>query len=409
LNQARSNSGTTSPSQTRDGLGQQSIPDPHIFPSRPAVGQNGNAFASRSKINGNFGPSFGGLNDGLDNGSPYSTIAAKFSFDGTSAFKRGSQGEFSAVGQSRENSISGARPNDFSVQTTPGSTSHDLPQYPFDGSSRGSISRPSGSHQPASFPLNSGSGRILPSAQASIDAGLSDLLAGSLGISDNRGTDAVTNGILNPATRPFQFDPSSQTWNGEPTAGGRSFGPSYQQQDLYSDQIPGSYMDVKRGSVERASPSSMTFPRNALNSPRYTPGLGSRADSWPHGRPISRGPSMSQEYDRQSSTPFSQVPHNFYSAGSYYGSNFSSQYNPQMQPYEMYGQTPTFRGQMSVPQFGLVNQYMPQVNIPVRPSRDQDPGKGVRSVLLEDFRASNRSNKRFELKVCTKYPPRCHR
>ncbi|KAH6653979.1 armadillo-type protein [Truncatella angustata] len=41
---------------------------------------------------------------------------------------------------------------------------------------------------------------------------------------------------------------------------------------------------------------------------------------------------------------------------------------------------------------------MPQVSVPVRPSRDQDPGKGIRSLLLEEFRKSHRNNKHYELK-----------
>lgn len=42
--------------------------------------------------------------------------------------------------------------------------------------------------------------------------------------------------------------------------------------------------------------------------------------------------------------------------------------------------------------------YLPSVSVPVRPSRDQDPGKGMRSALLEEFRSNAKSNKRYELK-----------
>lgn len=383
--QVRPSSGTASPSQTRDSLAQQSLQDSQPFQSRSAVGQNSNAFASLPKVHNGYGPSFGTANDNLDNGTAYPPLGSKFSFDGTSAFKRGSLGEFSGLGHGRENSIAGSRPNDFSSQTTPGSLNHDLPQYPFEAGSRGSISRPSGPHQSISFPTNGTSTRGL-----ALDQGLSTLLSGSLNISDNHRGDVASNGYLNPQTRPFQFNPSSQTWNNE-----RNFGQIYPQQDTHGDQIPNAYTQQgKRGSVERASPISLNFARNGVNSPRYTPG--SRQDSWSQSRPISRG--MSQDYERLSTTQFPQAPNSYYQGGAYYGNNFP-QYSLPVQAYDIYGPNANYRGQMAA-QFGMINQSMPPVSVPLRPGSrgDQDPGKGVRSVLLEEFRASNRSNKRWELK-----------
>ncbi|KAK6065758.1 hypothetical protein SCUP234_12433 [Seiridium cupressi] len=396
-NQGRSSSGTASPNQTRDSLGQQSLQDSRSFQPRTGVAQNSNAFGGRSKLATAFPPPFGSINDNLDNASSYPAVPSKYAFDGASAFKRGSQGEFPTLGPSRENSISGPRQSDFSSQTTPGSMNQDIPQYPFEGSSRGSISRPSGPPQSVSFPSSGNPTRGL--TQTGLDQGLSELLSGSMSINDSRGADVAGRGF-NPASRPFQFNPSSQAWNGDVAIYARGYGQTYQ--DVYGDQSPATYMELKRGSIERASPSSLSFPRNGLNSPRYTPGVGSRYDSWSQ-RPTSRGPSMPQDFDRQSSTPFSQVPNNYYPSGSYYGNNFPSQYPQAAQPYDMYGQNAGFRSQVAVAPFGMPGQYMPQVNIPVRPSRDQDPGKGVRSVLLEDFRASNRSNRRFELKDIYSY------
>lgn len=68
-------------------------------------------------------------------------------------------------------------------------------------------------------------------------------------------------------------------------------------------------------------------------------------------------------------------------------------------PYEQYVQNPNFRSQMPLQGYGLPMNYVTGLPVPVRPSRDQDPGKGVRSVLLEEFRGNAKSNKRYELKV----------
>lgn len=44
---------------------------------------------------------------------------------------------------------------------------------------------------------------------------------------------------------------------------------------------------------------------------------------------------------------------------------------------------------------------LPSQSIPRGPAKDQDPGVGWRSALLEDFRSNNKTNKRYELKVRT--------
>lgn len=359
--QVHPSSGTASPSQTRSAVGQSSA-----FAGRP---KNTNAF-----ING-----FGSTNDSLDNGPTFPPLGSRM-FDGTSAYKRGSLGEFPVISQARKNSVPGQRSHDFSSQTTPGSLNHDLAQYPFEGVSRSSVSRPSVPHQSISFPTN-----------GSLDQELSHLLSDSIRLNDN------SPGNPNPTTQPFRFDPSSQAWNNGFAVNGRHFSQIYPQQDPYRDQTPAAYSQQAQGaSLERASPSSHSFSRNGLSSPRYTPGTGPRQDSWSQSRPISRGPSMPQEYERQPTAQFSQPASGYYSGAPYYGNNnFSTQYSMPLQAYDIYGPNAGYRGQLAAAQFSMINQG---ASNSVRPNKDQDPGKGVRSVLLEEFRASNRSNKRWELK-----------
>jgi mRNA-binding protein PUF3 len=408
MTHARAGSGSASPNTTRDGsLAQHGIPNSQFF-ARQALGQNGTpTFSSRTKSNGaleKYPPVFGTMSDDVENSSPYPPMPSKYTLD-SATFKRGSQDQgFPALGHIRDNgSISTSRPTDFSVQTTPGSLNPDLSQFPFDSAMsanpRGSLSRPVPNHS-ISFPANGNSHRGL-SVSLGVDRELPGLLAETLRLNDGMESDAAglpTNGYLNPASQPFQFNPSSQNWSGDLPSNGRGFGQAaFAQHDSYADQASNPYPDLKRGSIDRGSPSTANFHRPGLASPRYTPGPG-RGDSWPGSRPISRNHALAQEFERQQQ--FSQNP-SFYPNGQYYGNNFSSQYSSPVQPYEIYSQNPGFRNQVQLPSYGMVNGYMLPLNAPVRPSRDQDPGKGVRSVLLEEFRGSNRSNKRFELRVCT--------
>ncbi|KAI0128524.1 armadillo-type protein [Xylariales sp. AK1849] len=401
--QGRPTSGSTSPSHTRDnGIVQQSLQDSQYFQTRSVVGQNGSPFPTRTQGRGPLDPSSTALQNrpGLDspmNGemesvAQFPSMSSRYSYDNSAPFKRGSQDQtFSGLGQSRGDNALNPRHSDFSSQTNPGSLNDLSTQYSFDhpmtSNPRGSLSRPSVPHHSGSFPTNGPSGRGLPSSHARAEHELSHLLATTLKIDDSLDNDAASlasNGYPNPASQPFQFNPSSQTWN-EYGNSGRGLGQVYPQAaETYSDQYFG-----KRGSVERGSPGSASFHRPSLDSPRFAPTPGSRETPWPS-RPISRNQAMNQSFERQQS--FSQNP-TFYSQ-QYFGNNYPTQY-PTPITYDPYGQSSGFRGQVPVPPYGL--SFVPPVSIPHRPSRD-DPGKGMRSGLLEEFRASNRSNKRYELK-----------
>lgn len=139
-----------------------------------------------------------------------------------------------------------------------------------------------------------------------------------------------------------------------------------------------------RGSV---SPAGSDY-RRQLNSPKYYVGGTPPLDSVY--RPSSRGPRLAQgagDLERRlQSIQFAQQQ-NYYP-------QFQGQYPPHGYDYT----SPNYR-QPSVP-YGYVpiTPYVPPQNVPTRPSKDQDVGVGVRSVLLEEFRSNSKTSKRYELK-----------
>ncbi|KAH7170280.1 armadillo-type protein [Dactylonectria macrodidyma] len=193
---------------------------------------------------------------------------------------------------------------------------------------------------------------------------------------------------FNPASQPFQMNPGSQSWAAEAITS--RFSSSL---DLNSDPLTTQFNAMKRGSVDRISPGP-SYRLEQGNSPRsYAP----TPDPW-SGRPSSRDP-RSSEQERRTPTQYApQFPPYYPNQYSY--ANFASQYPPNfIDPY-----TQGFRHPM-LPGYGipLHANYALGANVPIRPARDQDPGKGVRSVLLDEFRLSNKSTKRYELKDIYNY------
>ncbi|ORY70098.1 armadillo-type protein [Pseudomassariella vexata] len=399
--QGRPPSGHTSPSHTRDnGMVQHSLQDSQYFPTRSAVGQNGNTVSKRSKEHGSMDasstsfknvPMFGvPTSEDKDKSAPYSNLASKYSYEHPSApYKRGSQDHvFRTMAPPRENSTAS------SGVLTPAPLHGDISSYhftPIPNDALSLSSRPSITHHALSFP-STGSARGSSSNQVAMDRGLPDMFKQSLKLDEALDSGVVGgmtgNSYAHTASQPFQLNPGSQPWPETNDVGnnGRAFGQAYQQ-EVYLEQMSGQFFGgAKRGS---ASPAGSVH-RSSLNSPRYGPTPNPRADSWP--RPPSANPALTQELERQHQ--LLQNPNYFASGG---WASFP-QYLPQPNPYDHYTQNSTFRNQVQPHSYMPINQFIPGVNIPVRPSRDTDPGKGMRSVLLEEFRASNKSNKRFELK-----------
>ncbi|KHN99610.1 Armadillo-like helical [Metarhizium album ARSEF 1941] len=191
---------------------------------------------------------------------------------------------------------------------------------------------------------------------------------------------------FNPTSQPFQFNPGSQSWMTE--------SPNCRYENAVdADTIAAQYASIKRGPVDRIPPSP-AFRLDTGHSPRN---YAVNPDNFP-ARPSSRDP-RSSETERRS-VPAQHFAGGFtpsFFPGQYAFANLTTQY-PQsyIDPYAQ-----NFRNAM-ISGYGIhpvSSAYSLAANLPpVRPSRDQDPGKGVRSVLLDEFRLSNKSSKRYELK-----------
>ncbi|KAM4057061.1 pumilio-family RNA binding repeat domain-containing protein [Hirsutella rhossiliensis] len=197
----------------------------------------------------------------------------------------------------------------------------------------------------------------------------------------------------NPPSQPFQFNPGSQPWVGE--GNGMRYGVGM---DSPVDPLAAQYAVLKRSPVERLSPGS-SYRLESGNSPQgYTP----TSNTWPS-RSASRDPRPS-DYERRAPAQG-------------YAPNYTPSFFPNQFPYanlppqyaasflDPYNQN--FRHHPMMAGYGLHTMqagYPMGANLPpARPSRDQDSGKGMRSALLDEFRLSNKSSKRYELKDIYSY------
>lgn len=193
--------------------------------------------------------------------------------------------------------------------------------------------------------------------------------------------------VFNPASQPFQFNPGSQSWMSESSSS--RYGGTL---DMNTDSMAAAaqYAAMKRASVDRISPSS-AYRLESNNSPRN---YAASPDTW-QARPSSRDHRSNDGERRGGPQHFASGFPSYYPS-QYPYANLAAQYPHNfMDPYNQ-----NLR-------HALMSSYMPPVPAayplpaglaPGRPSRDQDPGKGVRSALLDEFRLSNKSSKRFELK-----------
>ncbi|OAR02016.1 hypothetical protein LLEC1_03425 [Akanthomyces lecanii] len=194
---------------------------------------------------------------------------------------------------------------------------------------------------------------------------------------------------FNPASQPFQLNPGSQPWMAD-NASRYGSGLDYSPSDVIGSHVSA----MKRGSIDRISPSP-TYRLESGNSPRGGHAIAS--DVWGGARPSSRDPRTADIDRRAQPQQFPPAyPQNFYGNQYPYGA-MPPQYAPNfMDPYSQNYRHPLLQNYGIPP---LPSAYAPNSSIQsVRPSREQDPSKAVRSFLLEEFRQSNKSNKRYELK-----------
>ncbi|KAH7328588.1 armadillo-type protein [Stachybotrys elegans] len=194
---------------------------------------------------------------------------------------------------------------------------------------------------------------------------------------------ANTASAFNPASQPFQLNPASQPRDTNSQIPDNTF-------ELGVDSLVAS---LKRQSIDRITPSSgyRMDPGNS-NARTYAPA----PDPWA-ARPPSRDPRVAdltrqvqvQQFPAGFNPAFFPTQYAFPNLPPQYAHNFMDAYG---QPYRHqllpnYGMAPIHAG------YPLASPLAP-----IRPSRDQDPSKGMRSALLDEFRVSNKSSKRFELK-----------
>ncbi|KAM0454746.1 hypothetical protein ACHAPV_005498 [Trichoderma viride] len=192
---------------------------------------------------------------------------------------------------------------------------------------------------------------------------------------------------FNPASVPFHSNPASVPWlseSGPSRLGSFEFG---------TDPLLSQLSAARRPSLDRVSPASGAAYRldPGSNSRVFAPG----AEAW-MSRPSSRGQRAADHERRPSGQQFtaSNFPAQYYPNQFGYA-QIPSQYSPSYP--EAY--TSNFRPMLSNYAVPSIPGYPLNSMTPIRPSRDQDPSKGMRSALLDEFRVNgNKSNKRYELR-----------
>ncbi|KAI2615482.1 ARM repeat-containing protein [Hypoxylon sp. NC1633] len=403
--QGPSSSGSASPTRTRDGF-QHNFTEvsssSHLFQLRAPVGQNGSVSSGRALPSGPLDPSTSSFKyqppfgdsapDERGSTNMYtSNSSTQLDLETPALYRRDSNDPpFLNPGHSRQATLS-QRQAEVDMQGHSHRYSEN-PQYPFSkrpSQPRSQPQRPSMSGNSVTLP--SETGRSNPFGFGVADTSGHDLEKSFNPLTLEEPSDPVSGGYgssgpFNPTSQPFQLNPGSQPWQNEINS--RDFG--HNMPESWAELHNSTLYSSKRGPGERESPAGSSY-RPGMNSPRAYSGTPTnpRADPW--SRPGSRDPRMVQELDRtQHSSQYLHQQSGFYQPPYYNGnvSQFSG-------PYDQYMQNPSYRSQMQLPGYGLMN-YVPAVSM--RPSRDQDPAKGVRSVLLEEFRGNAKSNKRYELK-----------
>lgn len=245
-----------------------------------------------------------------------------------------------------------------------------------------SISQRSMHHHSASFSAQTANQRAF-NLNKHIDEDLALHFGRRVGLDDG-----ANGASFNPSSQPFQLNPGSQPWVlGE--GGSARIGATM---DFNGDALGSQFGTTKRQPADRITQGS----GYRVEAPNGQRNFGSTPDPW-SGRPSSRDPRTTDVERRGSAQQF--VPNynpSFY-ANQFAFANMPPQYGANYaDPYAQ-----TFRHAI-IPGYGLQalpGNYALTASIPpVRPARDQDPGRGMRSAVLDEFRMNSKSTKRYELK-----------
>ncbi|KAI0480284.1 ARM repeat-containing protein [Xylariaceae sp. FL0804] len=393
-----SQSGGVSPTRTRDSfqygfaeLGSNSqiyqprAPIPQTIPAIPsrtlAPGPVDASASSRLAFRSEIFPEDKG--NSVPSGA---VVNSQRNMDQSGMFRRNSTDpNHYVLGSNRPNGMT-SRPSDSEVTTQNGS------QYLYGRAPGHTSSRSRASVPSTSVTLAPEAGRGNGFNYGSVDAAGPDLVESfgrALNLDDRSDLTPSTNGYTN-SSQPFEFNPGSEPWRHDLAGNSRGMGQGPVQQEYMLDQyVP------KRDSLDRSSPAGSAYRPN-LNSPTASSGTPNpRGNPW--SRPGSRGRRMNTDAERQLyASQFLQQPATYYS---------SPYYNPALpqfpSPYEQYvqqQQQQPFRPQLQPHGYGMPSaDYLGGIPVPWRAPRDQDPGRGVRSMLLEEFRTSGRSTRRYDL------------
>jgi len=237
---------------------------------------------------------------------------------------------------------------------------------------------------------------------------------------------------FNSLSQSFNPQLAGQGWPAEATAQARYMS-ELAGMDGSANSSEAQYVPSKRGSI-----AEHVSPKFAGSSQQYTP----PPETWAP-RPSSRDLRLPQETERRTtpntaattfvpqggsqglaqtlpqtippgfpqgapqgpSQGLPQGAHAFY-PGMYFNPSFPGNFHPSL--YDPYAQA-NYRGTV-LPNYPLsLHPYIASgAGIALRAGRDQDPGRGMRSALLEDFRANSKSSKRYDLKVRSRAFPSTH-
>ncbi|RDW70295.1 hypothetical protein BP5796_08692 [Coleophoma crateriformis] len=398
-----SGSGSTSPTRVRNpmsGPSQQTLLElqTSYHNSRPAIGQ-GKSF-SRPQPKSSLDPSTGsfdfarkpsfGFNDDKEN------FGQDSAYDGDASRKYrldqiGSQGSnYLAINgaASRDGSLPPSRASDsgltFGNHPTFGSFGHTP-------ASSIHSQRPSYSGASGSFSQTNGS-RFNDISTQGPDSDVRDKLAELRFRETDTAVGAQSNSNFEQQYSPTQTNFNNQSFQSNGGAmwneAAKSFNPYAQEYNpTLADQ---SYIARAQRFGERgsASPAASEY-RRGLDSPKYYSTVGTPAEQLY--RPSSQGPRIPQgpnDLDQRLQA-LHLVQQQAYMFASGYQGQFSGgyEYTPQ-----------NFRPMPLPYGYPMPVNFPPAPTIPTRPAKDNDVGAGVRSILLEEFRANLKGNKRFELK-----------
>lgn len=419
-----SQSGSTSPIRHRGS--NTSVPSmtftesqqtsPYLTTSRPAIGQ-GPGMPTRAQNKSGLDPSSGPFKYPHTNGQGYVLYSDdkenklyhrdSFDMDGSNPYNNdprvtpGSGVRSVQAATPRDGSLPPSRQSDTGpIGTTSSFFGNGYAGFGHNASNSLQLQRPSVSGKTSAMPTFQ-NGRNFPGHVQELEMALS-----TMQVNDKQGHNQymesggpeLAQAQNNQQQQQQPYDAQLPS-NGPATVWGGSKGTASYLSEPYTGSFSNQLNFKQSRMTERESEPAGTNFRN-VNSSKYYSDDGSPAVDFERSYgPRSQGTSdFERNFSRQQFTPQHQQ---FLQTQMLYPGQFQAQFLPQ--PYDFSPhQQPNDRAGPG--QFGFqvpLAPYATTLSAPRGPARDQDIGHGVRSALLEDFRSNTKTNKRYEIKVCT--------